>query len=258
VYTATLTVTDGGGAVSRPFSRPVTVHSKAEISTHSPVDLIVTDPEGVVFTKNSSEALGVSYVELDIDGDGSLDDIVAILEPKIGDYLITVVPEPNANLTDIYTIEVWVNGTTTIFGENVQIKNIPMYPYIVRFTETDVIPIIPATADFNPNTLNLKSKGNWVTVYIELPVGHGYNVSMINLTTVMLNGQVYAEAKPFAIGDYDSDGIPDIMVKFNRAAVQTILQVGDQVEITISGKLTDGRVFEGKDTIQVILPALKQ
>jgi hypothetical protein len=136
VYTATLTVTDGGGAVSRPFSRPVTVHSKAEISTHSPVDLIVTDPEGVVFTKNSSEALGMSYVELDIDGDGSLDDIVAILEPKIGDYLITVIPEPDAVPTDTYTLEVWIDGVTTVLAENAQISSIPTQPYIVELTES--------------------------------------------------------------------------------------------------------------------------
>jgi hypothetical protein len=62
------------------------------------------------------------------------------------------------------------------------------------------------------------------------------------------------EAKSLEIGDYDGNGIPDLMVKFNRAAIQAILQVGDQVKITISGKLIDGRLFEGKDTIQVILP----
>ena len=141
-----------------------------------------------------------------------------------------------------------------VLAENVQICTIPMHPYIVKSSPTQVIPIIPATVDFDPDTLNLRSKGKWVTVYIELPLGHGYDVSMINLTSVMLNGQVYADAKPYAIGDYDGDGIPDLMVKFNRTAVQTILQVGDQVQITISGKLIDDRLFEGKDTIQVILP----
>jgi len=225
---------------------------------YSSVDLIVTDPDGLVISRELSEIPEAIYVEDDLNGDGSTDDFVSIPERKIGDYLISVVPEPNAEPADIYTLEVWIGNMTVVLAENVQISNIPAKPYIVRSTSTEVIPIIPATVDFNPDTLNLKSKGNWVTVYIELPVGHGYDVSMINLTTVMLNGQVYAEAKPFAIGDYDSDGIPDLMVKFNRAAVQAILQVDDQVEITISGKLTDGRVFEGKDTIQVILPALKQ
>jgi hypothetical protein len=221
---------------------------------YSPVDLIVTDPDGLVISRELSEIPEAIYVEDDLNGDGSTDDFVSIPERKIGDYLISVVPEPNAEPADIYTLEVWIGNMTVVLAENVQISNIPAKPYIVRSTSTEVIPIIPATVDFDPDTLNLKSKGTWVTVYIELPVGHGYDVSMINMTTVTLNGQVYAEAKPFAFGDYDSDGIPDLMVKFNRAAVQAILQVGDQVEVTISGKLTDGTLFEGKDTIQVILP----
>jgi len=73
----------------------------------------------------------------------------------------------------------------------------------------------------------------------------------------MLNGQVQAEVNPIEVDDYDSDGIPDLMLKFNRAAVQNTLNVGNDVEITISGKLTNGRSFEGKDTIPVIFPALK-
>jgi hypothetical protein len=58
-------------------------------------------------------------------------------------------------------------------------------------------------------------------------------------------------AKPTAIGDYDKDGISDLMVKFDRGAVQKILSVGDQVEVTISGKVA-GIAFEGTDTIRVI------
>jgi hypothetical protein len=70
---------------------------------------------------------------------------------------------------------------------------------------------------------------------------------------VTLNGRLQAEAKPTEISDYDDDGIPDLMVKFNRTAVQSILKVGEKVEITISGALIDDRLFEGKDIIKVIL-----
>lgn len=105
--------------------------------------------------------------------------------------------------------------------------------------------------DFDPDTLNLKSQGKYVTTYIELPVGHGYDPNMISLGTVTLNGQIKSEAKPVEIGDYDSDGIPDLMVKFNRAEVQKILQAGEKVRMTLSGNLTDGRLFEGTDFIRV-------
>jgi cell wall-associated NlpC family hydrolase len=220
----------------------------------SPIDLIVTDPDGEVLTKEIGDTFSMEYMEYDIDGDGKLNDIIASGERKIGDYQIQVVPEPGALPTDTYSLEVIANGETFVLAENVSVANIPSAPYIIRSTETEIIPIIPATVDFDPNTLNLKSKGNWVSVYIELPIGHDYNISMINVTTVMLNNQIYAEAKLFAIGDYDNDGILDIMVKFNRKAIQAIFEVGEQVKVTISGKLIDGRIFEGRDTIKVISP----
>jgi hypothetical protein len=106
------------------------------------------------------------------------------------------------------------------------------------------------TIDFDPDTLNLKSKGKVVTVYIELPVG--YDVSQIEVFSIMLNGQVHAEPKPTEIGDYDNDGIPDLMIKFDRATVQSILEVGDEVEIVVTGELYDGTPFEGSDIIRVI------
>jgi hypothetical protein len=218
-------------------------------------DLIVTDPDGFTITKEVYEISGVLYyIECDVDGDGDLDDIVTVPERKIGDYLITVMPEPTDYPTDTYTLTLFANGITILLAENVLIRDIPVQPYIVRLTETEVIPIIPATVDFDPDVLNLKSIGQWVTVYIELPVGHGYNVNMIDLATIRLDDQVRVETKPIAIGDHDNNGIPDLMVKFGRKAVEKIFWVGDEVEITISGKLTDGRLFEGKDTIRVILP----
>jgi len=105
------------------------------------------------------------------------------------------------------------------------------------------------TVDFDPDTLNLKSKGKYVTVYIELPPD--YDVGQIDVSSVMLNEVVPALTKPTEVGDYDGDGIPDLMVKFDRAAVQEILQVGEQVEVTITGKAA-GVTFQGADTIRVL------
>jgi N-acetyl-anhydromuramyl-L-alanine amidase AmpD len=221
------------------------------LTTYSPVDMIVTDPDGLIISKQTNEIPGAVYIEVDIDGDGIPDDQVNIAERKPGDYLITVIPEADASLTDTYTLKVSADSVTVILADNVQINDIPAQPYIIRSTETEIIPVIPATIDFDPNTLNLRSKGQWVTVYIELPQGHGYDVSQIDLGSVILNGQVQAETKPTEIGDYDNDGIPDLMVKFSRVTVQSILDVGDEVGITIIGQLIDERLFEGSDTIGV-------
>ena len=112
---------------------------------------------------------------------------------------------------------------------------------------------IPATIDIDPDTLNLKSKGKWITAYIELP--SGYSVENIDVSTVRLivdSDNVPAESRPTGIGDHDNDGIADLMVKFSRSAVQAIINVGE-VELTFIGEV-DGIPFEGGDNIRVINP----
>lgn len=47
---------------------------------------------------------------------------------------------------------------------------------------------------------------------------------------------------------------PALMVKFDRQAVENIVSVGEAVKITVTGQLTDGKKFEGSDTIKVISP----
>ncbi len=117
--------------------------------------------------------------------------------------------------------------------------------------------------NFDPDTLNLKSKGKWITCYIELP--EGYDVWQIDGSTVLFNGivpaylgkegWVKAEANESNITDNDEDGILERMVKFDRAAVRDILSPGTAVILTLTGKvfynagLAD---FEGKDVIRVI------
>jgi parallel beta-helix repeat protein len=114
-------------------------------------------------------------------------------------------------------------------------------------------PIVTATIDIDPDTLNLKSKGKWITAYIELP--EGYDVNNINVSTITLNGTVPAELRPIAIGDYDNDSVPDLMAKFNRTKVsQYILSKGiiyGNVTLTLSGKLDDGTPFIGSHAIKV-------
>ncbi len=109
---------------------------------------------------------------------------------------------------------------------------------------------IQATIDIDPDTLNLNSKGKWITCYIELP--GDYDVEDIEVSTIKLNDEVPAESRPTGIGDCDGDGIVELMVKFDRSAVQEILEAGDDVEITVTGELDVDTKFEGNDTIRVI------
>ncbi len=109
---------------------------------------------------------------------------------------------------------------------------------------------LEATIDIDPDTLNLNSSGKWITCYIEFP--EGYNVSDINISTILLNDVVHAEDHPTNISDYDDDGIPDLMVKFDRQEVIAILEPGENVAITVTGQITGGAQFEGIDYIRVI------
>jgi len=222
------------------------------IFAYSPVDLVVIDPEGFIVSKEiNTLPQSAWYFEMPIDEEGMPGyEFIAIDERKLGDYLIKVIPEVEALPTDTYTLEVLGENGNVVVAEAVRIAEIPLNPYILRLTETGIIPIIPAVVNFDPDILNLRSRGQWVTVYLELPVGK--EVSEINLASIRLNKQIPIEPEPVEMGDYDRNGLPDLMIKFNREAIRNILEVGDKVKITISGELTDGRLFEGNDTIKVI------
>lgn len=118
-----------------------------------------------------------------------------------------------------------------------------------------------ATIDIDPNTLKLKSKGKKITGYIELP--ESYDVADIDVSTILLNDTIPAETHPVRIGDKDADGIPDLMVKFNRASVIAYIEnhmvwsnpegtkpLIYKVSLTITGEVA-GIPFEGEDTINV-------
>jgi Tol biopolymer transport system component len=117
---------------------------------------------------------------------------------------------------------------------------------------------IPASIDFDPDTLNLKAGGKWVTVYIELPEGH--NVADIDATTILLNNLVpavtdskygWANEPESYLMDHDSDGILERMVKFDKELVADVLPVGNNIMITVTGNV-GGTNFRGLDTIRVI------
>jgi predicted outer membrane repeat protein len=113
---------------------------------------------------------------------------------------------------------------------------------------------ITATVDLDPDVLNPRSRGRWVTCYIELP--EGYDPELIDVPTVMLNEAVRAETHPTEVDDYDNDGIPDRMVKFTRGEVIRAVSGFGDVEISITGNVAS-EMFSGADTIRVLEKNLK-
>ncbi len=111
-------------------------------------------------------------------------------------------------------------------------------------------PSITATIDIHPKTLNMKSKGKYITCYIELP--ENYSVADIDVESILLNEKVYAQSRPAEIGDYDDDGIADLKIKFKRKEVQSIIDKQSYFTIIITGNLVNGISFRGTDEIKLI------
>ena len=124
------------------------------------------------------------------------------------------------------------------------------------YNETSpVTEILALNVDIHPDTLNIKNKGNWMTCHIE--PSDGYSASDIDVSSVTLAVNALSISIPAEffteIYDYDDDSILDLMVKFDREILQSILldMVGS-VEMTVSGFFMDGTGFEGTDTVLVI------
>jgi signal peptidase I len=107
--------------------------------------------------------------------------------------------------------------------------------------------VIDAIIDIAPDTLNLNSQGQVITVYTMIETE--YDENDIDVGTVILDDVVYAEW-----GEVQGDG--RLMVKFDRSEVIAYLieegyESGD-VTLTVTGEFTDGVRFIGEDTIRVI------
>ena len=81
-----------------------------------PVDLVVTDPLGRTIDKDDQSAIpDTTYVEIDLDGDGDPDDSVMIPDGVAGNYSIEVLPDPDAQPTNTYTLNVsYFGGSVTL------------------------------------------------------------------------------------------------------------------------------------------------
>jgi hypothetical protein len=113
----------------------------------------------------------------------------------------------------------------------------------VRFT----IARLDVEVCIHPETLNLKSGGKWITVKILLP--SDVDPSELDLSKVKLwiDGESISYEWGCAGDDY-------VMLKFSRSAVQKIIDIGEEVEIKVTGELPGGGSFEDTDTIRVINP----
>jgi DNA-binding beta-propeller fold protein YncE len=123
---------------------------------------------------------------------------------------------------------------------------------ILNTSDVSVGPL-EAAISVSPRTLNLQSRGRWVTGRIELTPSPPFHVQDIDIGTVLLNGTVPAEPDKWKIEDENQNDIDELVVKFDRALFQSMLPQGDSVEVTITATVGT-RTFAGLDTIRTIRP----
>jgi parallel beta-helix repeat protein len=140
----------------------------------------------------------------------------------------------------------YLNDATPIITNNIFTDN-----------DVDVHHFIQAQVDIDPDTLNLKSKGRWVTCYVELPGDLDVNeIDISSLRISKINDypvDIPVEVRPTGIEDNDGDGIFELMVKFDRSEVQDIVGLGEN-ELILTGQLNDGSELSGSDSIRVKSP----
>ncbi|HET9253129.1 MAG TPA: hypothetical protein VFP58_13535, partial [Candidatus Eisenbacteria bacterium] len=134
-------------------------------------------------------------------------------------------------------------------------SNDPDLPVLAAGVLVHVGSVDAAAADIDPNTLNLESNGRWIVGHVELPPPH--QPSQVVASTVRLRGTVpLAEGTQPELGDFNENGIPDVQLRFDRAAVEAVLPEGNEVPITITGEIHEVIYFTARDQIRVIRPRL--
>ncbi len=211
--------------------------------------------------------LYIDPYDVTIDAYCLTDNISVQVEVLMNESDLQVTPYTFVNLTDSHNFTVppvdpnghpfiYWDDDNTLTSLNRTISSGGNYTAIYS---APIIPIVPIEVEIkiNPQTLNLKSRGKFVTVHIELP--DGYNFEDINLETVKLEGILAITYQKYGFVT-DDDEIRKLTVKFDRAAVQKVIKgmVGEgnnkfqKLELTVTGELSDGTSFEGYDTIKVV------
>jgi hypothetical protein len=119
---------------------------------------------------------------------------------------------------------------------------IPHQSMYLRHYPIAIGPPIEVDFELDPKTLNLDSKGKWVTGYLTFPGDYG--PEDVDIDSILLQNQLKPEK-------HDIDG-DTLILKFNRKALQALLEPGQEVVIEITGNFNDGLSFYGTTTIRVI------
>jgi len=104
---------------------------------------------------------------------------------------------------------------------------------------------ISVEVGISPDTINLKSQGKYITVL--LTFSEGCDVTDVDVGSIRLQDQI----QPLDWVWLDEE-TREVMVRFDREDVQTVLSVGNNVDVKITGSFNDGTPFHGTGVVTVI------
>lgn len=160
-------------------------------------------------------------------------------DPEAGDYHLQP-SSPCIDVGDNVSVPSWL--TTDFEGDPRKVDGDGDGNEVADMGADEYYGIL-ATINIDPNTLNLKRKGKWITAYVELP--EGYDVKDIDFDTVRLQ---YNGTEEALWGDVQDNVF---MAKFDGEKVKKLLNgVTGIVELKVTGKVGD-TPFGGSDTIRV-------
>ena len=246
----------------RDFRQVAPAHPLAMVITsHSPVDLIVTDPDRFSIgpdtiipseTEYLREIPGVLYYsEMERGTDGNPVDQVYSYTEKIGDYNIKVIPNSGIPPESTFTLDFTKGSQTIILAQDLSISQIPAEGYGIAVSETGAVSsFILVKMDIMQDSINLKSNGVTPAVIFGSVV---FDVKQIEPSSIKLAGagiKLKNKGQPMiSYEDINKDGFNDFV--FHVTTKELKLSLNDTTA-DLEGKLINGEIIKGSDSVRII------
>ena len=214
----------------------------ASVSTAKGTKTVTMSPDGgllYLIQEDSDEVIVVSVETV-----GS----VSVIEPAV------VLPPKTVNIAFVDTIQTGNNPEALVFdptGSGTFLILTSGDEKVTKYGEASKE--YAAYIRVTPRTLNLQSRGRYVTGQIELSPPATVDVHDIDLSSILLQDAIPIVPGSEEFYDDDGDGVDDLFVKFDRALFQAVMPQGEYVPVTITGN-ADIHTFTGLDTIRTIRP----
>jgi hypothetical protein len=193
-------------------------------------------------------------------GDGSLTPLGGLVVFNGGATDLEDGPIPDGSLSWSSNVEGPL-GT----GGSLPVNNLSAGPHTITLHATDsdgafteesiqIVVGMPLTIDVQPDRMSSVGPPAGVTVIATLPPG--YPTADINTSSLRLhiNGVELTPTSSEQLGDSDEDGLPELKLTFDGAAVQAALPAGPgSTEAILAGQMVGGMQIQGSDPVGLAL-----